>query len=408
MPREVFAEEIERFLGTLAGVASARVFTTPAGGVAQVYVTAENTADTRVVRRGVATALVSTYGLPVEPWQIQVTQFRGGLRPSEIPRFRVLRVEENLSVTEMEASVQVTWTRGSEERSATGRARGPAGPACRLRTLATATVDAVRDALEPAHRRVSVQQAAFATFLDRPIALVGIAVPTPGGPVSCIGAAGQEEMPEVVVAAALDAVTKWLLQSPFSGAAPQAADRREHLEAMRHFIRAGEEAGVVSDLLTEVAVAGAHAVPDAPAHAAGHAPETDAAPDAKPLRGDPAERYGAHDPDVLTDLSELRPEKIRPEKRGGTAMSVHQEPSRAGLVPPRAGRPSMEETFYQSLVDGQTPVHLRCRDGYEVPRATVKDVGTYTLLVETAGGAELVFKHAIISIRPLATQTPEA
>jgi sRNA-binding regulator protein Hfq len=32
----------------------------------------------------------------------------------------------------------------------------------------------------------------------------------------------------------------------------------------------------------------------------------------------------------------------------------------------------------------------------------VKDFGTYSLLVETRGGRELVFKHGIISIRLLA------
>lgn len=458
MPREVFAEEIERFLATLDGVVSARVFTTPAGDIAQVYVTAENAADPRVVRRGVATALVSTYGLPVEPWRILVTQFRSGLQPSEIPRFRVMRVEESLSATEMTACVQVTWMRGGEERSATGRARGPSGPASRHRTLAAATVEAVRDALEPAHRSVSVQQAAVVTFLDRPVVLVGIAVATPRGPESCIGAAPHEEMPEAAVAATLDAVTRWLLQSAFSGAAPHPADRRARLEANRHFVRSGERGGVGSfpdradgvahatgpdeipeedaeapepaspeppaEVAAAVATAaeardGAHALPDdvaraRPGDTAGPGPEGEAAAAAKTLERAPGELRAAtagaaaveqtsEDPDVLTDLSQ-----IRPEKRGGTAMSVHQEPSRAGLVPPRTGRPSMEETFYQSLVDGQTPVHLRCRDGYELPHATVKDVGTYTLLIETAVGTELVYKHAIISIRVLPRQGPEA
>ncbi len=416
MPREVFAEEIERFLGTLDGVASARVFTSPAGDIAQVYVTAETTADPRAVRGGVATALVSTYGLPVEPWRIQVTRFRGGLRPSEIPRFRVVRVEESVSAAEMTACVQVAWLHAGEERSATGRARGPVGPANRLRTLAAATVEAVRDALEPAHRRVSVQQAAFATFLDQPVALVGIAVVTPRGPETAIGAARQEETSEAVVAATLDAVTKWLLAAAFSAAAPRASDRRTQLEAMRHFVRVAERGGVVSevDAGDETAAEQGNGAHDEPAHhAAAPEPQAQAPERTAGDAGAPGARHAGgpaaaveqppEDPDVLMDLSE-----IRPEKKGGAAMSVHQEPSRAGLVPPRAGRSSMEEAFYQSLIEAQTPVHLRCRDGYELPRATVKEVGTYTLLVEAAGGTELVYKHAIISIRLLPPQPAEA
>lgn len=109
------------------------------------------------------------------------------------------------------------------------------------------------------------------------------------------------------------------------------------------------------------------------------------------------------DPDVLSDLSQ-----IRPEKKGGAAMSVHQESSRGGFVPPRGRTTTMEETFYQSLVDSRIPVHLRCRDGYELPRAVVKDISTYALLVETPKGTELVFKHAVISIRVLPAQVPEA
>ncbi len=432
MPREVFAEEIEQFLGTLDGVASARVFTTPAGEIAQVYVTAESTADTRMVRRSVVTALVSSYGLPVEPWRIQVTQFREGLRPSEIPRFRVARVQESLSATEVTAVVQINWVRAGEEKSATGRARGPSGSAHRLQVLAAATVEAVRDALEPAHRRVSVQQATLVTFLDRSVVLVGVSIATPRGPESSIGAAWQEEMPEAVVAAALDAVTKWLIRAAFAAETLQPGDRRERLEVMHNFVRAAERGGVglfpgggPGDIPAEDGLA------PGPSHARGlhetaveartvpggggldTAPDVETAPRVQWEEG-ASETHGPgpaaaateempEDPDVLTDLSQ-----IRPEQKGGTAMSVHHEPSRGGVVPSRPGRPSMEDTFYQSLVEGRTPVHVRCRDGYELPYAVVKDVGTYVILLETAAGTELVFKHAIISIHLVPPQAPKA
>ncbi len=88
-------------------------------------------------------------------------------------------------------------------------------------------------------------------------------------------------------------------------------------------------------------------------------------------------------------------------------MSVHQEPARGDVAPPR-GRASMEDAFYQPLVEGRIPVHLRCRDGYELPRAIIKDAGPYSLIVETPAGTELVFKHGIISIRILPAQSPEA
>jgi sRNA-binding regulator protein Hfq len=60
-----------------------------------------------------------------------------------------------------------------------------------------------------------------------------------------------------------------------------------------------------------------------------------------------------------------------------------------------------EEEFLQPLVAGRAPVRIRCRDGYDIPNALVREIGTYTLLVEADGGPELLYKHAIISIRPL-------
>ncbi len=404
MPREVFAEEIEQFLGTLDGVASARVFTTPAGEIAQVYVTAEHTADPRSLRRRVSTALLSTYSLPVDPWRVLVTQFRGGIRPAEIPRFRVVRVEETVSAAEITATVKIGWIREGREKVATGRAQGPAGPASRLRTVAAATVDAIRDALEPAQRHVSVQRAVSVTFLDQPVTLVGISVSTPRGPETYVGTGWQEEMPEVAVSAVLDVVTKWLLRAAFAAEAPPPEDRRERLEAMRHFVRAAERGGAAHGGVLQFP--GADPSDEAPA---GAAPEM-----ASEVAGDAPEASSFEPPDP--EPSGRVPETDGPEKglqnssekRGGAAMSVHQEPARGGFVPPRGRTTTMEETFYQSLVEAQTPVHLRCRDGYELLRAVVKDISTYTMLVETPKGTELVFKHAIISIRILPAQAPEA
>ena len=74
--------------------------------------------------------------------------------------------------------------------------------------------------------------------------------------------------------------------------------------------------------------------------------------------------------------------------------------SRAGNASARTGRQTGEEGFYLALLEARTPVHIRCRDGYEIAHAVVRDVGPDTLLVEAGGGTELLYKHAVISIRP--------
>ncbi len=68
---------------------------------------------------------------------------------------------------------------------------------------------------------------------------------------------------------------------------------------------------------------------------------------------------------------------------------------------------SMEDDFFRHLVTTGVPVHIRCREGYEIRGGVVKDFGTYSLLVESDGGIELVFKHGIISIRPQAPVPPQ-
>ncbi|HLN12946.1 MAG TPA: RNA chaperone Hfq [bacterium] len=438
MPKEVFAEEIERFLGTLDGVAAARVFTTPAGEVAKVYVTAEHGADVRAVRRGIVAALVSTYGIPIEPWRIEVTQPRAGIGPGELPRFQILRVEETVAATEMTATVQLAWARGGEDRTSTGRARGGAGSQHRFRALAAATVDAARDALEPAHRKITVQQASLVMFVNRPTALCGISIAMPRGPETSLGIAQAESTSDAMVEAALDAVVKWAMRAGLTATPLPVGDRRARLEAMRQYARSAER---VEPPHVGTPPAPSHAAPSegewverhprtarAPAPTASeeggevdggevleewHEPEaasrsrtrastatavdmrvgsvSETVPRANSGRTTPI----PDDPDIIRHLRDIRP------GQEGVTATVRQEAPRAGSTSTTPNRHSMEDAFYQSLIANRTPVHVRCVDGYEVARAVLRDVGTYSLLLDVQGATELVYKHAILSIRPM-------
>src|SRR5207302_1623384 len=243
MPREILAEDIERFLTTVDGVVSARLLTSPSGEVDQIYITAEDATEGRAARRSVVAALMTAYGIPIEPGRIQVTHLRGA-RAAEVPDLKVVRVEETASGAEVSARVQVAWERAGEGRTGTGQARGPAGTAHRLRTLAAAAIDAVRAVLEPAQRRVTLHQAALVDSMDQPVVLIGISAPTPRGQEIFIGAAPQREAePQAAVNAVLDAVAKWMIQAPAGHPEPSPeADRRAQLETMRHFVRSGANA----------------------------------------------------------------------------------------------------------------------------------------------------------------------
>lgn len=381
MVKEVLAEEIERFLGTVDGVASARLLTSPSGEIDQIYVTADDRTEGRIARRAVVAALMTQYGIPLESWRVQVAQLKR-FTPAELPNLKMLRVEETISATEAQVKVQVVWERAGEQRTGTGQARGPAGAQHRMRTLAAAAVDAARAVVDPPHRRITVQQVSLTTCMDRPLVLVGITAGGPRGPEAFVGAAFQREgTSDAPVAAALDAVTKWLLRVAFD--APEVGmeeDRRAHLEAMRHFARAHPRDSSISPSPVLAPVA-----PSDPPLSASN-----------PSAIDGVSHADVNPGDILGDLQE-----IRPEQKGGAAMAGHHEGSRVGVASMRPGRQAVEEEFFQPLIEGRTPVHIRCRDGYEVPHAVLREIGTYTLLVEADGGTELVYKHAIISIRPV-------
>ena len=448
MPKQVFAEDIERLIGALEGVVAARVSTTPGGDIDQIYVMATSTADVRAVRRGIGTALVSTYGLPLEPWRVQIAQ----PRPDEgsPPRFGVLRIEEIVGAVEMTALVQLTWARGGEERVVTGRARGPLGPAHRLRTVASATLDGAREALGPGYRKAAAQEASLVTFFGRPTALVGISVATPRGEERAFGIAQEEASSDAIVLAALDAVTK--LAGRAALAVPP-ADRRAVLEAMRRHVGSSERARTPRD----------HGAPPVPPHEVSDgAPASKSTDSAHPVAASPpaqspggvadpahggfgprrrpgtgpavgtgpeahrtraahsvtrmyfrpasaaAERASGASPvesrngEILAPAKGPEPGRItQPAQEGVVGMAAHQDVPQTGRSSSGSGRLSIEEVLYQSLIANRTPVHVRCRDGYELRRAVLKDVGTESVLLEVDGDTELVYKHAILSIRPL-------
>lgn len=58
----------------------------------------------------------------------------------------------------------------------------------------------------------------------------------------------------------------------------------------------------------------------------------------------------------------------------------------------------LEDAFYGPLIAGKTPVHVRCRDGHEIPQAVVRDADAHALLIETPDGSELLLARAIISV----------
>jgi sRNA-binding regulator protein Hfq len=316
------------------------------------------------------------------------------------------RVEEVLTAADVRVSVELRAAEGSTA-ALIGRARGPLDAASRLRTAAQATLDALKAWLEADNRRAAVEAISLLPLAAGRALIVVLSLAGPASADRYIGAAlveGSEA--EAVIAATLDALGKrgtalqrrgWMMR-----------DRQDELESMEaHFRRLREPQRVMPQPVR------APALPtNGPAESGGTAervPLEALHPPVEPrIPGPPPEPQL---PEETDDSAEVAPawddadevatlEQIRPERPGGAEVAQpmnRPEIERGRFVP----KSSMEDEFIKHLMATGAPIHIRCRDGYEITDGIVKDFGTYSLLVETRGGRELVFKHGIISIRPL-------
>ncbi len=408
--KEVYAEEIEEFLERLEGIASARVVANEDGQIDRVFLTTESERDDGALRRTASAALMSRYGVPLEGWRLQIAHLRPAAGRPLSSQFRVFRIEESLTEEATRVLVDLRYERDAATKSAVGVARSSAGAAFRLRTAAQAAIEAMRTVLEEAGWRAALESVSIIPFAGTQVALVAVAVagPRAGAEVPAVQIGSepvQLSETEAVVAAALRALEQVLEQE-----LPAQRDRRSQMEAMRatyqRMVRLPQRG------LQEADGAREHRATDAATVEPGGPEETtragaleEPAPEQTPeevplveisIEGSLTPEDVEASPDTISSVTE-----IRPEIEGGAAVSTREEPYRAEGSRP-APRGSQEDDFYRRLVQSGAPVHIRCRDGYEIPEAVVRDFGTYSLLVEARGAEELVFKHAIISIRPRA------
>lgn len=427
MPSEVFAEDIEALLERLDGVTAARVVASDAGEIDRIYVTASAEKDEAKVRHSVAAALMSRYSLAVDNWRIRVARLR---RDQPVrPRWYMQKVEEILSATEAKVTVELRTDEGTVA-ALVGRARGLTDVAGRLRTAAQATVDALKSLFEAEDRRVAVESIVPVALTVGKAMVVAITISGASTSDRYVGTAMVEgSETEAAIGATLDAVTKRGTGLVRRGWAVR--DRREELESMEaHYRRLREpqrrlplvslpaeqspaeqalrDTLQVEDLGSETLEGDDVGTESAEIEIAGRRPldrvSTRAVVDtsaASPVEAGPEKTQGE---DGWQDDSATALDQIRPERPGGA--EVAQPMNRQDLERNRfAPKSSMEDDFFRHLVATGIPVHIRCRDGYEILEGILKDFGTYSLLVETDAGRELVFKHGIITIRPMTART---
>jgi sRNA-binding regulator protein Hfq len=269
--------------------------------------------------------------------------------------------------------------------------------------VALAAIDALRPLTQQVLGRPSLEGVAVAPFAGMTVVLAAVSITSEHASQMRLGASSvASSEPEATVVAVIDALTKPL--RPAMGERPRPSDRRTRFEGLRR-----QHERLVRLDANAPLPAPRQIMPDEPGEdidasgepSAAQIDTVDAPPPPPPEPPPPIE--GGHD--VISDMSE-----IRPEPEGGAASMMREEArSEGGGVP--AARPmpraSLEDQFYRRLAVTGIKVHIRCRDGHEIPTAVVKDFGPYSLLIEADGLTQLVFKHAIIAIRPYGPLPPE-
>lgn len=360
---EIFAEDIEALLERLEGVASARVVANDSGEIERVYVTADADGDEAALRRMVGAALMSQYSLAIDGWRIRVARLRP--QHESLPdRWELSRTEELLSSTSSRITIQLRPDDG-RGRLLLGRAEGPTDPASRRRTAALATLDALKPVLEAEGWKASVETITSVPLTAGEAVVVAVALSSAVDSqlyVATVIEANNEA--ESVIMATLEAIGKRTQQPDQGGWTMK--DRREQLEAMRTHYRSRRDVQHKMPALSDTE------------------------------RSEPAV-----DEEQVPDDGAARLAQIRPERPAGAAGEARSEMSRAGPEQRPGAKGATEDEFFRHLITTGIPIHIRCRDGYELPEVVLKEFGTYTLLVETDEGRELIFKHAIISIHPL-------
>lgn len=362
MSSEIFAEDIESLLERLDGISSARVVANDSGEIERIYVTASSERDEAPLRRSVSSALMSRYSLAVDGWRIRVARLRADDSASSETQWRLVRLDEVLDAASARVILELQTEHGDGWRLV-GRAQGPTDTASRRRTAAHATLAALKSVLDAEGRKATVETIASAPLPAGEAMVVAVSIAASARADLYVGVAvARGNDAEAVIVATLEAVAK--RASPSARGGWVMKDRREQLDAMRAHYRRRREP---QRQMPQVAPEGA----------------------------------GENSDDVLANVAQ-----IRPERQGGAAVGTRAEMNRHTTEHRPAAKGAMEDDFYRALVTSGTRVHIRCRDGYELPEAIVKDFGTFSILVEADDGEELLFKHAVISIRPLNPETP--
>jgi hypothetical protein len=205
-------QAIETEIGRLPEVVACRIVADAVGRPLEVHVLAHPGKHPKQVVRDVQSVALASFGLEIDRRIVSVVQLAPtGSTAQDEAGSRTSRVAIGSIQSQLEgrrATIRITLSSGGAE--ATGFAEGSSAAATRLRLLASATLDALRQ-LDDAAEAVELEDASLARVGGHDVVLVTLVHVDPPHEHQLIGAALARHQPDAAaVRAVLDAVNRRL------------------------------------------------------------------------------------------------------------------------------------------------------------------------------------------------------
>lgn len=164
--------EVEKLIRQLPGVISARVIVNDWGAIEEVHVLATTERGAKQIVRDVESSLAARWGINVDHKKISVAQVSA--RGTRLPPMRLKLSSLKLESDALRGRLSADVTLGvptDPDLTFTGTAHGPGNGVHQYRVVATATVEALNQAIAPGNQLL-LEDARLLQLAGHPIALV--------------------------------------------------------------------------------------------------------------------------------------------------------------------------------------------------------------------------------------------
>jgi len=208
---KVTVAQVERLLGQLPGILSARIVVNDWGAIEEIHVLATTARNPKQIVRDVESSLAARWGMNVDHKKISIAQVTGQDRSgNRAVRLILSAVQLTVDTSRNILEVAVTLVAGSDKGdSFCGRAVGPYSRYHSLRLAAQATLEALNQAIN-ARYTFSLEDIKVVTMAGQEVAVALIVLIDPRGEEQLLGGASpvEHDVIDAVVRAVLGATNR--------------------------------------------------------------------------------------------------------------------------------------------------------------------------------------------------------